>query len=107
MFEQKFSLIVDGAGDFYSHELLLNRNAIAFMEAEWPAGIIGTIEAQISGRGSIWQSVDGSQIELDGTAGGQIWNYEKCGAPRARLHINVTSGTGQIIVCTEAKGGPS
>lgn len=97
------SIVVTNA-DATSGHLHLGRNHVMALQAEWPAGIVGTIKVQVTMSGVRWEDIPDSTVTLDGSAGGQMWNYTQAGASKARLYVTYSSGGGTIAITADAKG---
>lgn len=104
-FPADLASIVVTSADAVSGVLYLGRNHIMAFEAIWPvSGPVGSIKVQVSVTGNRWDDIADSDVTLDGSAGGQIWNYERCGFSQARLYFTRSSGAGSIVCTADAKG---
>lgn len=73
------------------------------IQAVWPAGLVGTLDVQVTVDGINWSDVTNSSQVVNG-AGSFIWNLNGYHTDQARLFFTYTSGSGTITASQSSKG---
>ena len=72
------------------------------IQADWPAGLVGTLNVQATINGVTWPNVPGTIRPVNG-AGGWMWNFDGQHYDQVRLFFTYTSGSGTIAVHGQRK----